>query len=276
MIAALFLAAICNAEVCPERQNDFCWENDKVGFRAYGPGEHHKWSGFDVFNKATNAETTCAYVLHNHDKCGNWHETPFKGVLDNYTMGASRGVGGVAMFADGEWKTFPNWESCRVITNCDERCEFELVYPAFSAAGKMTCHITLEKGSRFFRNDVSFEKGMRDFWVGPGLDLEPKRGHHGRGDEHCLGDYTWVSRFEDEKNEVEGSTATAIMLPFDDSARLMTDNQNCRVIAVNAQNFTYYAGAAWSKAGEIKNHFGWREELIKLQNKLVESIPPSL
>jgi len=30
---------VCNAEVCPERQNDFCWENDKFGMRAYGPGE---------------------------------------------------------------------------------------------------------------------------------------------------------------------------------------------------------------------------------------------
>ena len=26
--AAILIAAVCNAEVCPERQNDFCWEND--------------------------------------------------------------------------------------------------------------------------------------------------------------------------------------------------------------------------------------------------------
>ena len=37
---------VCNAEVCPERQNDMVWENDKFGMRAYGPGEYHKWSGF--------------------------------------------------------------------------------------------------------------------------------------------------------------------------------------------------------------------------------------
>jgi len=276
MLAGVLLATTCLCGEAPERANDFFWENDRVGFRAYGPGDPHKWSGIDVFNKMPDAKATCGEVLHNASKCGNWHVTPYKGILDNYTMGASRGCGGIAMFADGEWKTFPNWERCRVITNCNERCEFELVYPAFSAAGKMTCHITLEKGSRFFRNDVSFEKKVRDFWVGPGIDLEPKRDHHGRVDECCLGCYTWVSLFEDEKSEVEGSTATAIMVPFDDSARLMTDNQNCRVIAVNAQNFTYYAGAAWSKAGEIKNHFDWREELVKLQNKLVESLPPAL
>ena len=270
----ILIATVCACGEAPERANDFYWENDKVGFRAYGPGDPHVWSGFDIFNKLPDAGATCGEVLHNPSACGDWHVTPYKGILDNYTIGAGRGCGGIAMFADGEWKTFPNWESYRVITNGDERCEFELVYPAFSAAGKMTCHITLEKGSRFFRNDVSFEKKVHDFWVGPGLDLEPKRGHHGRVDEHCLGYYTWVSLFEDEKNEAEGSTATAIMVPFDDSARLMTDNQNCRVIAVNAQRFTYYAGAAWSKAGEIKNPFDWREELVKLQNKLIESLPP--
>ena len=260
--AAILLAAVCNAEVCPERQNDFCWENDKFGMRAYGPGEFHKWSGFDVFNKADRAETTCSYVLHNHDKCGNWHETPYKGILDNYTMGASRGVGGIAMFADGEWKTFPNWESCRVITNCNECCEFELVYPAFSAAGKMTCHVTLEKGERFFRNDVSFEKGIRDFWVGPGLDLEPKRGHKGDTLETCTRELAIVALYEEEKSEEEGSTATAIMMEDEPEARIMTDNQNCRVIAVNKQKFTYYAGAAWSKEGKITDLAKWHEAII--------------
>ena len=162
MITAI-LAAICLCGEAPERANDFFWENDKVGFRAYGPGDPHVWSGFDVFNKMTNAEATCGEVLHNHDKCGNWHVTPFKGILDNYTMGASRGVGGIAMFADGEWKTFPDWKECRVIAVSDEVCEFELVYPAFSAAGEMTCRITLKRGERFFKNTVSFKKKIRNF-----------------------------------------------------------------------------------------------------------------
>ena len=50
MLAAVLYAVppeypVCNAAVCPERQNDFVWENDKFGMRAYGPGEYHKWSG---------------------------------------------------------------------------------------------------------------------------------------------------------------------------------------------------------------------------------------
>ena len=36
--------AACGCGVAPERENDFWWENDKFGMRAYGPGEFHKWS----------------------------------------------------------------------------------------------------------------------------------------------------------------------------------------------------------------------------------------
>ena len=31
MIGVLLVSAICNCEVCPERQNDFVSENDKFG-----------------------------------------------------------------------------------------------------------------------------------------------------------------------------------------------------------------------------------------------------
>ena len=166
MILAVLIAAICNCEVCPERQNDFVWENDKFGMRAYGPGEYHKWSGLDIFNKNT-PKNVCLGWCHRTVK-GNFHQNRGEG-MDNYTVGASRGLGGVAMFADGEWKTYPDWESSRVIHVCDDYLEFELVYPAFSAAGRMTYHITLRRGERFFRNDVSFERMPKDFIAGPGL-----------------------------------------------------------------------------------------------------------
>jgi len=272
MIALVLAAAICNAEVCPERQNDFCWENDKFGMRAYGPGEYHKWSGFDVFNKAAGAEATCSNVLHNHDKCGNWHETPYKGIIDNYTMGASRGVGGIAFWGDGEWKTYADWESCRVITNCDERCEFELVYPAFAAVGKMTCHVTLKRGERFFRNDVSFEHPKRfrgDFRVGPGIDLDPGRDHKGV----LVEEDGLVSLYEDAKGE-NGSTMEAILVATSEKVEAVTDRMNCRVLAFNKPSFTYWAGAAWSKAGEITTPEAWLKAVMDFRAKADGELEP--
>ena len=246
----------CNCDVCPERRDDFVWENDKFGMRVYGPRDNHKWSGMDVFNKNTSSNV-CLTWCHRIDK-GNFHKNRGFG-MDNYTVGASRGVGGVAMFADGEWKTYPNWETSRVLHTGDDYLEFELVYPAFSAAGKMTCHVTLRKGERFFRNDVSFEMPVpENFVAGPGLDLEPTRDHHGS----VVEDDGLVSLFEDPKgpNGEEGSTMSAVFVAPGEKVETMTDHLNCRVLGFRGrQRFTYWAGASWSLAGEITAPEKWHE-----------------
>ena len=255
-----FAATACGCGVAPERENDFWWENDMFGMRAYGPGEFHKWSGFDVFNKMPGAASVGDLLRKRLRDITNWHTTPNHGILDNYTVGAGRGCGAVALYGDGEWKTYPDWESSEILVNTPERIEFKLVYPAFSAMGRMTYHVTLEKGARFFRNTVTFEKGVREgFVLGPGLDLDPARDHH--GDVWVDAGLGVVSIFEDPKNDVEGSTATAILLdPKDlDGVELKTDHMNCRVLALRKQSFTYYAGAAWSKAGEITTAAAWRK-----------------
>lgn len=259
----------CACGVAEKRENDFYWENDKFGMRAYGPGEFHKWSGLDVFNKRADAEGSVKALLADPSHCGNWHKTPWKGVLDNYTVGASRGCGAVALWGDGEWKTYPDWESSEIITNTPDRVEFRLTYPAFSCMGKMTYHITLVRGTRFFKNTVTFEKGYRKgFVLGPGLDLEPARDHKGEiWEDANLG---VVSLFEEPKNAVEGSTATAIILDPADAAdiELRTDHLNCRVLALKKNTFTYYAGAAWSKAGEITTAAEWKECIMNFRKEI--------
>lgn len=274
MMIGILVAFACSCAQVPERANDFCWENDVVGFRAYGPGDPHVWSGIDLFNKMPDAGITCCALLKDHDNCGNWHATPWKGVLDNYAIGAGRGVGGIALFGDGEWKTYPNWEKCEVLHTGDDYCEFKLVYPAFSALGKMTCRITLLKGSMFYRNDVSFEnpKRLREFKLGPGLDLNPSRGHKGEAWEDAkLG---IVALFEESRGDVEGATATAIFLGPADTAdvELMTDHQGCRILALHKPSFTYYAGGAWSKAGEITTAEDWKKQVLKFRDDVFTDI----
>lgn len=273
MIGVLLVAAICNCEVCPERQNDFVWENDKFGMRAYGPGEYHMWSGFDVFNKNTSSNVCLRWchdrVYSSFSARPNFHMNLGEG-MDNYAMGASRGVGAVAMFADGEWKTYPNWETSRVIHTGDDYLEFELVYPAFSAAGKMTCHVTLRRGERFFRNDVSFERMPEDFLVGPGLDLEPKRDHRGS----LVEESGLVSLFEDPKGSdgKDGSTMEAVFVAPGEAVEMMTDPQNCRVLAFRGRkHFTYWAGVSWSLAGEITTANAWHGHVRAFRSARVGS-----
>ena len=264
-------AAACLCGVAPERENDFFWENDKVGFRAYGPGDLHRWSGIDVFNKGHSGNEVVK-LLRGKGACGAWHNlATLKGgvrTFDNYTMGASRGVGGVALYWDGVWKTYPDWETSEVLHNGDDYVQFRLVYPAFSAAGKMTCLVTMRRGERFFRNDVSFERMPKGFFAGPALDLEPNRQHNGAlAEEPGL-----VSLFEDEKTDAqgnpEGSTMAAVFVDDPSQATPMTDHMNCRVLAFKGRrSFTYWAGASWSGAGEITTPAAWLAHVKKFRSE---------
>lgn len=247
LCACAALADVCTCGVAPERNDDFYWENDKVGFRAYGPRDVHLWSGFDVFNKGHEGNEVVR-LLRGEGACGAWHNlATLKGgvrTFDNYTMGASRGVGGVAFRGDGEWKTYPNWVTSEVLHTGDDALKFRLVYPAFSAAGKMTCTVTMRRGERFFRNDVSFERDFRDdFRAGPGLDVDPARGHRGA----LVEEPGLVSLFEDEKSDArgnsEGSTMAAIFVADPAAVEARTDAQSCRVLLFGKSRFTYWAGA---------------------------------
>lgn len=260
---------VCNAVVCPERAQDMVWENDKLGMRAYGPGEYHRWSGFDVFNKNCVSNVCIQWMrdrcFNRHDVTPNFHQNLGQG-MDNYTMGASRGVGGIALFGDGEWKTYPNWESSRVLHVGPDYCEFEITYPAFSAAGRMTCHITLKRGERFFRNDVMFERMPDDFIAGPGMDLEPRRDHKGSLAES----EGVVSLFEDPKGPggIDGSTMSALFVAKDEKTEDLTDNLNCRVLGFRGRrSFTYWAGASWSLAGEILTAEQWHSHVLATREK---------
>lgn len=196
LLAGKCAFAACHCGVAPERADDFFWENELVGFRAYGPGDKHNWSGIDVFSKLPDAAITCGELLHNHVKCGNWHVTPYKGILDDYAVGPGRGVGGVALRKDGKWLAdYGNWKESRIIADTPGYCAFELDY-ALPIGGTMTLSIDISSGRQFFTEIVSFSDDVpvEGLEVGVGIDLAPEREHAGdvfTDSEKCI-----VSLFE--------------------------------------------------------------------------------
>ena len=181
--APLALAAepVCLCGEAPERANDFFWENDHVGFRAYGPGDVHKWSGIDVFNKCCASNIVVRWLRQNQDgRYGNWHKNHGLG-MDDYAVGPGRGVGGVALRRDGRWlPDYGNWYRYRILTNCDDRCAFELDY-RLPIGGTMTLKIGMIRGTSFFNEQVSFspDTPLEGVEVGIGLDCNPQRQHGG-------------------------------------------------------------------------------------------------
>ena len=194
VIGALLVSSICLCGEAPERRNDFFWENDRVGFRAYGPGDLHKWSGIDVFNKCVSTNVVVHWLRH--DSSPNFHLNWGQG-MDDYAVGPGRGVGGVALRKDGKWlPDYGNWVAYRVKTNGDERCEFELDY-RLPIGGTMTFAIELKRGTSFFSESVTFspDTPLEGVEIAVGLDTNAARKH--RGDLFVDEKRGIVSLFED-------------------------------------------------------------------------------
>ncbi len=266
MIAAILIATTCLCGEAPERANDFFWENDRVGFRAYGPGDPHKWSGIDVFNKATT-NNFVVHLLREPGKHGNWHKN-VKGLgMDDYAVGPGRGVGGVALRKDGKWlPDYGDWVAYRIITNSEEKCEFQLDYK-LPIGGTMTLGIALGRGSSFFSEAVSFSNDapIEGVEVGVGLDLSAEREH--TGDLFIDEKKLIVSLFEKPHNREgeEGSMMNAIFaMPGMGGVSLADGPEGAKMIMteplkLHGTALVVCAGADWTGAGRFRDAKSWHD-----------------
>ena len=267
MIASILLATTCLCGEAPERANDFFWENDRTGFRAYGPGDVQNWSGIGVFNKATT-NNFVVHLLREPGKHGNWHKNVNGLGMDDYAVGPGRGIGGVAFRKNGKWlPDYGNWVSYRIITNCEERCSFELDYK-LPIGGTMTLGIVLGKGSSFFTEAVTLSKDVPTdgLEVGVGIDLNAKREHVGDlfvDERKCI-----VSLFEKPHNRKgeEGSMMSAIFAPPIFGKLSLADEPNgAKMIMTKPLKSTdrgcsvlvVCAGADWTEAGRFRDAKAW-------------------
>ena len=298
MILAILLSSICLCGEAPERANDFFWENDRVGFRAYGPGDTHKWSGIDVFNKSVSTNIVVHWLRHHSSP--NFHLNQGQG-MDNYAVGPGRGVGGVALRKDGKWlPDYGNWVAYRVVTNSDEKCEFELDYK-LPIGGTMTLGIALKRGSSLFAETVTLSKDVptEGLEVGVGLDLSAGRLHVGDlvvdeqrrlvslfEEPYTIKDHKRTTAREGGKpiKGEEGSMMSALyeLVPLE-RARLVDGPESSKMILtypLKAWNhgtvLCVAAGADWTEAGRFTTAKAWhryvREDQEKAWSDLVRSL----
>ena len=281
MIAALLLGSICLCGEAPERANDFFWENDRVGFRAYGPGDLHKWSGIDVFNKSVSTNIVVHWLRHRSSP--NFHKNFGQG-MDDYAVGPGRGVGGVALRKDGKWLAdYGNWVAYRVTTNGDECCEFELDYK-LPIGGTMTLGIELARGSSLFLETVTLSKDVptEGLEVGVGLDLSAARQHV--GDLVVDEKRRLISLFEKPHSDkdgklIKGEEGSMMSALFCKSARVAArlvdgpeDSKLVMTMPLKKEDagrlvLVAFAGADWTEAGRFKTAETWHAYVRSVCNE---------
>ena len=248
---------LCYSRFVPERTDDYTWENNKVAFRVYGPTAQKMIednvpggtlsSGVDAWLKRVEYPVINKWYKENTEVIGSYHEDTGEG-LDNFHVGVSRGVGGIAAKIETTYYYSKNYTKWRTITTGPLRTSFYLEYENWDAAGntiKESKVISLDLGQNFSKFNMSLE-GIKN--ISAGLTLHEKDGKVSGNKEKG-----WVSYWQPHADSELGIAIIASKDYFVDFETYNSEikdlsNAYAHLNVINNQ-VVYYAGFGWKKSG---------------------------
>jgi len=271
----------CYSRFVPERTDDYAWENNKVAFRTYGPVAQKMvedkvaggtlTSGIDAWLKRVDYPIINKWYEKATNGTGTYHKDTGEG-LDNFHVGDSRGVGGIAVEIDGKYyfsKNFINWKT---ITTGPIRTSFILTYADWDAKGNTITEskvISLDYGSYLSRFEINIT-GTKS--IAAGLTLHDKKGKIGTNLKEG-----WLSHWEPIDDSEIGTGIVApknTLMSFDNHITNEKDLSNLYgKIAVKNNKAIYYVGFGWKKGSPFQTKAEWETYLSlfarKVNNPLV-------
>lgn len=249
----------------PERDDDLAWENDLIGFRAYGPAKVSKGErvyGYDVWLKRGGADPflPAAYwmdiVAHT-----NYHHDHGRG-MDCYAVGPTLGAGTAALLmtdSRGNDSIAYEWayESAKILENGPERFRAELVYPSGERR-----EITLEAGHHLNRTEVWWPDSLlsRAKAVIVGFPIhEPSHAFHVLED----ADFGALTYLDPTQGNDNGELYLGAAVPggFLQAGEMLGHAAMVAPKPAPGQPFVYRWGAGWNRA-DVPSHEAW-DEMVK-------------
>ncbi len=270
----------CYSRFVPERTDDYAWENNKVAFRTYGPVAQKMIedkikggtlsSGMDAWLKRVDYPIINKWYEKATLGTGSYHEDTGEG-LDNFHVGASRGIGGVSVKIDTTYYVSKNFTSWKTITTGSIRTSFILTYADWDANGNKiteTKKISLDYGSNLSKFEVTIT-GTKT--LSAGITLHEKKGKINANLKEG-----WLSHWEPMEDSEIGTgivTPQKTMISFDNYITPKADLSNLYGnFKVKNNKVIYYAGFGWKKAGFITTKEDWEKYLsqfaLKVNNPL--------
>jgi pectinesterase len=263
-VAPVF-AAQTYARYVPERLDDFGWENDKLGHRTYGPAlaapapagvtkEVLVTSGLDLWFKRVPYPIVDRWYNKGHD---HYHHDEGEG-MDMYNVGRSRGAGGSGVWEGGKLYVSTNYAGWKVLANGPLRSVFELSYAAWDAAGVPVTEIkrfTVDAGQQLDLIESTFTyAGDKPLTIAVGLNKAPAdKGQSPQISTRREGKVLlqWVEQASN------GAFGTAVIVPAAQGFAEDALNELILAPVATGKPLRYYAGGAWSRAGEITTREQW-------------------
>lgn len=274
----------CYSRFVPERTDDYAWENNKVAFRAYGPTAQRMIeestpggtlsSGIDAWLKKVEYPIINKWYAGNDKDPGFYHIDHGEG-LDNFHVGSSRGVGGIAVEKDGEYYLSKNYTDWKTITTGPIRTSFVLNYADWDADGQTISeekHISLDYGSNFSKFELTV-KGTDEISVGLTL-------HENDGVITEKVEEGYISYWEPHADSELGTSIVApkgVMQSSDYYVTSMVDRSNLYAkLKVNQNKVVYYAGFAWKKSEQYPTKELWEAYIEDFINKVNHPLEVSI
>lgn len=266
----------CYSRFVPERTDDYAWENNKVAFRTYGPVAQKMveeniaggtlTSGIDAWLKRVEYPIINKWYEKATNGTGTYHKDTGEG-LDNFHVGDSRGVGGIAVKVDNKYYFSKNFISWKTITTGPIRTSFILTYADWDAKGNKITEsklISLDYGSYLSRFEINIT-GTKS--VAAGITLHDKKGTTGTNLKEG-----WLSYWEPIDDSEIGTGIVApknTLTSFDNHITTEKDLSNLYGnIEVKNNKAIYYVGFGWKKRSPFQNQKEWETYLNDFAKKI--------
>lgn len=256
------LDTIAFAQLRPDKQDDFTWENDHGGYRLYGPSYHRDGGpvrGYDVWTKSV-PNRVLAQRYENDHKGISYHVDHGDG-MDPYTVGPTLGAGMAALVDSTGNLVLPRgYNNAEILDNGPLRLTARLDIDPVIVDGDTVTEtrvITLDRGSWLNKTTVSYAGLTRPTTLASGIVVHAQNPEAYRLDPgHKALTYDDLTDNPDNGN---GTIYIGVVDPMADSLVYRPLAQPAgdalgHVMALHTYSpadsaHTYYWGAAWSKGG---------------------------
>ena len=266
----------CFSRFVPERTDDYAWENNRVAFRTYGPVAQQMIeenvpggtlsSGIDAWLKRVDYPIINKWYYKDLETDGSYHVDTGEG-LDNFHVGSSRGVGGVAVKVDTTYYFSKNFTKWKTLETGPIRTSFWLEYAPWKAGDKTISerkYISLDYGNNLSKFVIDV-KGTETLSIG-------LTSHEKDGEISTQVDQGWVSYWEPHGDSELGTGIVApkgSMVASDNYLTNKTDESNLYAhLGVKDGKITYYAGFGWKKSGQFTTKESWNAYLKEFAQKI--------
>ncbi len=272
------------ARFVPERTDDFTWENDRVGFRVYGPKAQKMVEegvnggtlsgGVDCWLKKVDYSVINKWYKGYLDNPNYYHQDRGEG-LDNYHVGPSLGCGGTGVMYEGNLYPHVNYTAYEVINNGPVNTTFNLDYAPYKAGDaniQEKKQLSIDLGSNLTKFVIEVE-GTNTLTTGITL-------HDKQGEVSVDSTAVWAGYWSPHFGEELGNAIVVDPKYFAGYSKVISEEKDKSHLLVHLKvidgKVEYYGGFAWSGSKQFESKEAWEKYLTlfakQVQNPLTIKI----